>query len=276
MKAALIQMNSGSDKRANLVRLRELVSCEVATSKPDWLLFPEHVEWMGPSTQIGRIAEQSAGGPAYEVFRALARQHRVWVHAGSIYEQSPKEGLVYNTTFVFDREGNEVVRYRKIHLFDVVTPDGMRYWESERVLPGSDIVTYDCEGVTVGCAICYDLRFPELFQALMTRGIKLLTLPSAFTEPTGRDHWHVLLRARAIETGCWIAAAGQWGAHESVSGARQSYGHSLIADPWGRIVCELAEGEGAITADLNMTVLDKVRAQIPVAQHKAIGLRAHP
>jgi predicted amidohydrolase len=273
LKVSLIQCNSIDDKAANLRSVAALVEQAVRRDAPDWILLPEHFEWMGPSSQRVAIAEPSSGGPAYEAMRALARTHGVWLHAGSFYERAPEEGRVFNTTVVFNRSGEEVARYRKIHLFDVTLADGTRYFESEVVLPGDRIVLYDCEGVTIGCSICYDLRFPELFQALAARGAQVIALPAAFTLQTGKDHWEPLIRARAIETGTWFLAAGQCGANGPPEARRFSYGHSLVADPWGHIVAKASDGAGVVSAHVDLGLLERVRAQIPVAQHKVIGKR---
>lgn len=273
MKVSLIQCNSGRDKPANLRAVAALIERAILRDAPDWILLPEHFEWLGPSKLGASIAEPSADGPAYEAMRTLARSHGVWIHAGSFYERAPEEGRVFNTTVVFNRSGAEVARYRKIHLFDVTLADGTRYFESEAVLPGDEVVLYDCEGVTVGCAICYDLRFPELFQVLAARGAQLIALPAAFTLQTGKDHWEPLIRARAIETATWFVAAGQCGANGPPEAHRFSYGHSLVADPWGHVVAKASDGVGSVAANIDLAVLERVRAQIPVAQHKVIGKR---
>ena len=163
----------------------------------------------------------------------FAREHRVFVHAGTIMEKVENEARIWNTSFVFDRSGREVAAYRKIHMFDIVAPDGSVYRESDSVKPGGEIVTYDIEGLKVGCAICYDIRFAELFLRLAKAGCDLIVLPAAFTLQTGKDHWEVLAKARAIETQAYFIACGQTGA-VTVDGERRAcYGHSLVCDPWG-------------------------------------------
>ena len=158
---------------------------------------PEQFDWAGGSKvdKLGN-AESFPGGPAYAMARGQAIKHRIFVHAGSIMEKIEGEDRIHNTSVVFNREGEEIARYRKIHLFDITAPDGAAYKESATVKPGDKVVTYDCEGVTVGCSICYDLRFPDLFQALAEKGAEIIALPAAFTMQTGKDHWEVLL-ARA-------------------------------------------------------------------------------
>jgi nitrilase len=177
MKASLIQMNSVSDKPANVAAARALIERTVAEDAPDWILLPEQFDWAGGVTgDKARNAETLPGGSAYSMAQEMAAKHRVFIHAGSLMERIEGDERIYNTTVVFDRRGDEVARYRKIHLFDVTTPDGAAYRESATVKAGDAVVTYDCDGVTVGCTICYDLRFPALFQALVEKGEIVLAL----------------------------------------------------------------------------------------------------
>jgi nitrilase len=168
----------------------------------------------------------------------------------------------------FNREGQEVARYRKIHMFDITAPDGAKYHESAAFKPGGDVVTYDCEGVTVGCAICYDLRFSYLFQALAEKGADMIALPSAFTLVTGKDHWEVLCRARAIEVQAYICAPAQTGAHKAGHETRFTYGNSLIADPWGHVVAKASEGPGLVSTHIDIERIRKIRSMIPVSKHR--------
>jgi nitrilase len=276
MKVSLIQMNSISDKAANFATVARLVEKAVAEEKPDWVLLPENFEWSGgTSADKAAIAEPLLQGSAtYDFCRDLARRHRIHLHAGSVYERIVGETRLHNATIVFDREGKEVARYRKIHLFDITTPDGTPYLESATIKPGRDIVTYDCEGLTVGCTICYDLRFPELFQELMARGAKLIALPASFTLQTGKDHWEVLLRARAIETETYLLASAQCGSFASPSGRRFTYGHSMVVDPWGHVVARASDGEGIVSTRLDGALIARVRQQIPLERHKVLGMTA--
>ena len=189
MKVALIQMNSGSDKAANIAAARALIDQAVAEEKPDWVCLPEVFDFMGGSFKDKQAAAETIpGGPAYAMLQEQAKKHGIFIHAGSILERIEGEARVGNTTVVFDRQGGELARYRKIHMFDITAPDGAKYHESAAMKPGDAVVTYDCEGVTVGCAICYDLRFPGLFQALADKGAEMIALPAAFTLQTGKDH----------------------------------------------------------------------------------------
>jgi len=274
MKISLVQMNSINDKGANIAAARALIERAVAEEGPDWVLLPEQFDWAGGArAEKLAAAERLPGGPAYEMARGQAIKHRIFVHAGSIMEKIDGEDRYHNTSVVFNREGEEIARYRKIHLFDVVTPDGAAYKESATVKAGDKVVTYDCEGVTVGCSICYDLRFPDLFQALMEKGAEMIAMPAAFTMQTGKDHWEVLLRARAIETQCWIAAPACCGTHkEGAAGeVRFTFGHSLIADPWGHVVAKASDGPGWAAATLDQRLLQRVRANMPVLEHRRLA-----
>jgi nitrilase len=232
-------------------------------------MLPECFDYLG-GTRDGKraAAEALPGGPAYSLLQQLARTHRVFIHAGSILERIEDEDRLHNTTLVFNRDGEEVARYRKIHMFDITTPDGTEYKESASFKRGDAVVTYDCEGVTVGCAICYDLRFPDLFQALAAKGAEMIALPAAFTLQTGKDHWEVLCRARAIETETYFCAAAQTGTFTQGNETRQTYGHSLVADPWGHVIARASDGVGTVAARIDPDRVKKVRAMIPVAQHR--------
>jgi nitrilase len=277
MKVSLIQMNSVSDKPGNLAQAKRLIERAVAEERPDWVLLPEVFDWMGgTSAEKLAIAEPSTGGPAYEALRALARDNRIWVHGGSLFEKAPGESRAHNTSVVFDRDGREVARYRKIHMFDITAPDGTKYQESATMKPGDAVVTYDCEGVTVGCTICYDLRFAELFAALAERGATVIALPAAFTLQTGKDHWEVLLRARAIETQCYLLAAAQTGAHQAKGKTFFTYGHSMVVDPWGHVVARASDGVGIVSSRLDLSLPKAVRERMPVAEHRRLRFPAPP
>jgi deaminated glutathione amidase len=269
MKVSLIQMNSVSDKAANLRSAADLIERAVAEDGPDWVLLPEVFDYMGGNRQSKReAAEILPDGPAYRLMQELAAKHRIFIHAGSILEALPDDERIHNTTLVFGRDGTEVARYRKIHLFDITTPDGVEYKESAAIKPGDAVVTYDCEGVTVGCSICYDLRFPALFQALADKGATMIALPAAFTLQTGKDHWDVLCRARAIETETYFCAAAQTGAFQQGNETRHTFGNSLVADPWGQVIARASEGVGIVSARIDPARVAKVRALIPVARHR--------
>jgi deaminated glutathione amidase len=269
MKACVIQMNSGADKPGNLAQARLLVEQAAAREQPDWIGLPEVFDFLGGAREEKfAAAEILREGPAYALCAELARKHGVFLHAGSLLEKNADGDLLSNTTVVFDRQGREIAVYRKIHMFDVTTPDGASYRESATFRPGTEVVTYEAEGLTFGCAICYDLRFPALFQALAARGADALALPSAFTLQTGKDHWEVLCRARAIETQCYFLAPAQFGAHEIKGETRLTFGHSLICDPWGRKLAMVSDGAGFAAARLDPALIARVRAAIPVATQR--------
>lgn len=269
MKVSLIQMNSVSDKSANIEAATKLIERAVAIEGPDWVALPECFDFLGGDRAAKfEAAEKLPGGPAYAAMQALASRHKIFIHAGSILERPEQGERLHNTTVVFDRGGTEIARYRKIHMFDVTTPDGAQYRESNSFAPGEAIVTYPCGDMIVGCSICYDLRFPDLFQALAARGAQMIALPAAFTQQTGKDHWEVLCRARAIETQTFFCAPAQTGAHVVGNEKRLTYGHSLVVDPWGHVIAKASDGVGIVSTRIDVSQVDRVRRQIPVAQHK--------
>lgn len=270
MRVCVIQMSSVNDKPANLAQARGLIEQAVREDRPDFLLLPEVWAFQGGSTDERRAAAETIpGGEAYRLLQELAGRHGVVLHGGSFLEQGPER--LFNTTVVFGRDGAEIARYRKLHLFDVVTPDGREYRESALVGRGDAVVTYAADGVRVGCSICYDLRFGELYRRLAADGAQLLTVPAAFTQQTGKDHWEILLRARAIETQCFVAAAAQVGAFPVGRDVRQNWGHSMILDPWGKVLAQVPERPGFATARLDLEYLARVREMLPVAQHRVLA-----
>ena len=269
MKVSLIQMNSVSDKAANIAAATALIERAVETERPDWIALPECFDFLGARRPEKFAAAEVLGeGPAYGAMRALAARHKVFIHAGSMLERVAGEDRIHNTTVVFDREGTEVARYRKIHMFDIETPDGVSYRESAAFKAGEAVVTYDCEGVTIGCSICYDLRFPALFQALVAKGAEMIALPSAFTMQTGKDHWEVLCRARAIETQTYFCAPAQVGSHTVGNETRQTYGNTMVIDPWGLVTARASDGPGVVSARIERERVAKTRERMPVQSHR--------
>jgi predicted amidohydrolase len=264
MKISLIQMNSDADKAKNLDEAERLVREVVAAEKADLVVLPEYFAFLGE----GRDAVHGSGeafpdGPLYNRMAALAKELGVTLHAGSMVEKSGNNH--FNTSIVFGPNGQEIAKYRKIHLFDVDTPGGVSYRESDTISRGEDIVTYKVGDTTVGCAICYDIRFPELFRALRDRGAEVIVLPAAFTLMTGKDHWEVLSRARAIETQTYFVAVGQTGAH--ANGQKWCWGHSMVIDPWGHMVAQCSDGVGTTSTSVDLARVRNVRRDVPVAQH---------
>ncbi|HEX4893580.1 MAG TPA: carbon-nitrogen hydrolase family protein [Hyphomicrobiaceae bacterium] len=274
LKITVVQTNSIHDKAKNIAQARGLIEQAVAADRPDVLVLPEVWNWRGGSTADKLAnADDIPGGPAYELLADLARRHKVWIHGGSMIERIPGGSQVYNTTCVFDREGQEKARYRKIHMFDITAPDGTPYNESDTICRGSEVVTYDLEGFKVGCTICYDMRFAELYIELQKRAADIIMVPSSFTLQTGKDHWDLLLRARAVETQCYIVAPGQYGPFvDGKGGTRLSYGHSLIADPWGHIVAKVSDGIGFASANVARAQISRVRELIPMLAHRRLGV----
>jgi nitrilase len=283
MRLSVIQMCPGADKAANLAQADSLIDACVAADRPAMIALPEIWTCLG-GDRAGKFAAAETlpppganqpGGPAYEFLRGVARRHRIHVHGGSIGETDPAAGdRICNTSLVFDPDGVEIARYRKIHLFDITTPDGQGYRESSTYAPGAAMVTCQVGAFRLGLAICYDLRFAELFLALRRAGADLIVLPAAFTVQTGRDHWEPLLRARAIETQCWFAAAATVGAHTDIgrggASERHTYGHSLIADPWGHVVARASDGIGWASARLDPAMTARIRRDMPVLEHRRL------
>lgn len=275
MRVVVVQMSPGADRAANIAQARALIEGAVTAGKPELIALPEIWTCLGGDRATKFAAAEAlprpgeAGGEVYEFLREMAVAHGVHVHGGSIGELAG--GKLFNTTLVFSPQGEELARYRKIHLFDIITPDGQGYQESATYGAGEEVVTCVINGVTVGLAICYDLRFAELFLALRRKGAELIVLPAAFTLQTGKDHWEVLLRARAIETQCWFAAPACYGVHREASGeARYTYGHSLIADPWGHVVAMVSDGVGWAGAEVDRALTARVRAGMPVLEHRKL------
>ena len=278
MRVSVVQTNSGHVKADNIAQARALIEGAMV-DRPDLTGLPEVWTCLGgdraakfeQAEALPAPGSNEPGGAAYEFLRGVARSQRIHVHGGSIVERAGD--TLFNTTVVFDPQGRELARYRKIHLFDIVTPDGLGYRESATFGAGSEIVTYEAGGVKVGCAICYDVRFPELILALRRAGAELIFLPAAFTLQTGKDHWEALIRARAIETQCWMAAPAAWGRH--LDGAskepRFTYGHSLICDPWGHVVARASDGTGWATARIDAALTARVRRDMPVLDHRRLA-----
>lgn len=261
-RIGLGQMCSGQDKRENIENAQQLVS-ELAERGAELVMLPENFSYVGPDHKRAEQAEFLDQSPTLEVMRELAIRLNITLHIGSFLEQLGSH--IYNTSIVFDPNGQEVALYRKIHLFDVDVPGGRCYRESDVITAGSEVVSFACNDFVFGLAICYDLRFPELFRKLSAQGVNVLLLPAAFTLQTGRDHWEVLLRARAIENLCWLAAAGQWG---KTMPDTPCFGRSMVVNPWGIIVAQAPDGVGGIVADLDLSQLEEIRSTFPALQHR--------
>lgn len=268
MKVALIQMNSQEDKAANLQAAERLVSEAAEVERPDLIVLPEYYASLSADPHEHQATgETFPDGVSYQRMSALASRHRVTIHAGSVVE---KHGSAFhNTSVVFGPDGGEIARYRKIHLFDGVVPGGLQYLESETVTRGCDLVTYKVGEFTVGCSICYDLCFPELFRKLRDLGADVIVLPAAFTAPTGKDHWEPLARARAIETQTYVLATGQIGTH--AGGKKACWGHTMVVDPWGAVIAQASDRVGFISARLVKSYITNIRQSMPVASHRVLS-----
>jgi predicted amidohydrolase len=258
IRVACVQMTSRQDKAANLERAESLVA-RAASTGADVVVLPEKWNLIGSADDYRAAAEPLDGGPSVEAMSLWARSLGITLVGGSITERREGREKLSNTSCVFDPEGALVAVYRKIHLFDVEVA-GHIYRESEAEEPGTEPVVARVEDWAVGLSVCYDIRFPELYRILALEGAELATVPAHFTTPTGKDHWHVLLRARAIENQYYVAAAGQVG--ETLRG-KPAYGRSLIVDPWGIVLAQAPDEETVITAEIDRARLREIRAKLP-------------
>ena len=262
-RVGLVQMRSGRTPSANIAAAVELIG-EAKNAGADYVQTPEMtniLEMKGDSLFAAIVAEEDDAGLA--TFRELARKLGLWVHVGSLaIKLSPEKAV--NRAFLIDPKGEIAARYDKIHMFDVDLANGESYRESRRYRAGELAVTADLPWGRLGVTICYDLRFPALYRALAEAGAIYLTVPSSFTKQTGEAHWHVLMRARAIENGCFVFAAAQGGKHED---GRSTYGHSLVVDPWGRVLAEGGTERGVVLAEIDPSEVAAARSRIPSLQH---------
>jgi predicted amidohydrolase len=262
-KAACVQLRSGDDVSQNIAVTEELVR-EAAAQGAQFIATPENTTLMAPDggAKLARSFDE-AHDPALPRFSALARELNVWLLIGSLAIKV-SDTKTANRSFLFAPDGTIAARYSKIHLFDVALASGEAYRESNTVAGGDQAVVADTGLGPIGLSICYDLRFPQLYRRLAQRGAFLFTVPSAFTVPTGTAHWHVLLRARAIENGAFVIAPAQGGTH---AGGRKTYGHSLIVAPWGEVLAEAGTEPGVIVADIDPALSAQARGRVPNLQH---------
>jgi len=261
MKAAVLQINSGADRDRNIEVAGDLLRAAVADGA-EFVVLPEKWPLLGDGKALTDGAE-TLDGEAISAARFWAADHQIFILAGSFTELS-EDGLPTNTSVMITPAGQIMARYRKIHMFDVEA-GGVQYRESAHERAGSELAMADLGELQVGLTICYDLRFPELFRALLDQGANAFTVPSAFTSATGRDHWETLLRARAIENQAFVLAANQVGTADP---SYDSWGHSMIIDPWGEILAVVEEGEGHAVADLDLARQKEVRTKLPAVEHR--------
>jgi predicted amidohydrolase len=261
MRVAAVQINATADVERNLERAERLVRA-AAGDGAELVALPEKWNLLGGASEL-RAGAESLDGRSLTSAAAWARELGIFLLAGSIAERVAGADRLANTSVLLDPHGSAIATYRKIHMFDVDV-GGVRYRESESERPGEEIVVAEIEAggeaVSLGMSICYDLRFPELYRILAVRGARILAIPSAFTTTTGRDHWDVLLRARAIENQAFVLAPGQVG---EAPPEYDSYGHSAIVDPWGRVLAQAGDEEGFVAADLDFREQERVRAELP-------------
>lgn len=262
-KLACIQNTATTDMAANVTAVTDLVR-KAHAAGARFVATPENVTLLQRNFQIARAqAKPLAEHTGLQAFRALAAELGIWFLAGSVAALRP-DGRLANTSVLIDDKGGIVATYEKIHMFDVDLPDGKRFRESETYRPGDEAVLAPTPWGPLGMTVCYDLRFPGLYRDLARAGAVMLSVPSAFTRTTGEAHWHILLRARAIETGTYVLAPAQYGEHD---GGYRSYGHALIVDPWGRVLADGGEGQGFVLATIDPAQVAATRAQIPSLDH---------
>jgi deaminated glutathione amidase len=258
LRVACVQLSAGTDKAANLEKAERLVA-QAASTGADVVVLPEKWNAIGSVETLRANAEPLEGGASVDAMSRWARTHGVTLVGGSITEIREGRERLSNTCAVFDPGGDVVAVYRKIHMFDVEV-GGHVYRESEAEEPGEETAVCDVEGWKVGLSVCYDLRFPELYRILALEGAELVTVPAAFTLYTGKDHWELLLRARAVENQCYVAAANMWGVHE---GGKASYGRSSLVDPWGVVLAQAADEDTVISAELDRGHMERIRRDLP-------------
>jgi predicted amidohydrolase len=270
LPVALVQLDAGSDPDSNVRRAAELAD-RAASEGARLVALPEYLQFRGPDDGF-RSSARPIPGPFTEPFAEVARRHRAWVLVGSLAEASGDPDRPFNTSVLIGPDGSVATRYRKVHLFDVAVEAGPVDTESARVTPGDELVTAELDGATIGLSICYDLRFPELYRGLALAGAQVLTVPANFTERTGRDHWEVLLRARAIENAAYVLAPSQIGGPPG----QPAYGRSMVIDPWGTVVAQAPDSVSIVHAELDLDRVDAIRRQIPALANRRPDVYASP
>lgn len=268
MRAAIFQMTSGIDPAANAAAIMEMAA-RAKGEGADMLFTPEMAGYLDRDrNRAAATLRRQADDPVLAAVREAAAKHGLWVHLGSIALKDERaDGRWANRSFMIDGAGEIRARYDKIHLFDVDLATGESWRESSVYGPGEQVVAVDTPWGRMGLSICYDMRFPDLYRALTNAGATVLLVPAAFTVPTGKAHWHILLRARAIEAGCFVIAAAQTGHHAD---GRETYGHSLIADPWGEVVLDMGGKAGLALADIDLSRIEEVRGRVPAIANRRI------
>ena len=262
LSVALVQLDATDDIATNVATAVAMAD-EAAAAGARLVALPEYLHYRGPDDGF-RASARPIPGPHTEPFAEVARRRKAWILVGSTAETSGDPLRPYNTSALIAPDGTIAALYRKVHLFDVAVDDGPVDTESARVTPGDRLVTADIDSATLGLTICYDLRFPELYRALALAGAQILTVPANFTERTGRDHWEVLLRARAIENGAFVLAPSQIGG----PAGQPAFGRSMIVDPWGTVIAQAPDAVAIVRAELDLDRVTAVRRQIPVLANR--------
>ena len=271
LRVAAVQLNSSRDKADNLERAERLVA-RAASTGADLVLLPEKWNAIGSTETLVAAAEPLQGGETVAAMAEWARRHGITLVGGSITEQREGREKLSNTCCVFDASGELVAVYRKIHMFDVDV-GGQRYRESDAEEPGDETVVCEVEGWRLGLSVCYDLRFPELYRILAVEGAEVVTVPAAFTLYTGKDHWELLLRARAVENQCFVVAANEWG---TIEGGKATYGRSMIVDPWGVVLASASDEDTVISSELERSLLERIRRELPSLSNRQPGAYRWP
>lgn len=266
MRAAIFQMTSGIDPAANAAAIVEMVG-RAAEQGADMLFTPEMAGYLDRNrARAADTLRSEADDPVLNAVREAAARHGLWVHLGSLpLKEEGGDGRWVNRSFMIDDKGGIRARYDKIHLFDVDLATGESWRESSVYRPGEEVVAVDTPWARMGLSVCYDMRFPDLYRALTNAGATMLLMPAAFTVPTGQAHWHVLLRARAIEAGCFVIAAAQTGRHQD---GRETYGHSLVIDAWGEVLLDMGEEAGLALAEIDLSRVEEVRGRVPAIANR--------
>ena len=265
--AAVVQLNCSSNSEGNWTAAEALIR-RAAGFGAQLITTPENANYLGPHAEKVRIAEPLSG-PTLDRFATLTKELKVHLLVGSVNERSDDPQRCYNTSVLLGPNGQIIQSYRKMHLFDVDISEDVRFLESNTTVSGDDLRVAETQLGVFGMSVCYDLRFPELYRALVDRGATMMMVPSAFTASTGKDHWEVLLRARAIETQSYVIAPAQHGLHDD-NGLRNSYGHSMIVDPWGQVIATVSDGPGLALAEIDLDRVATVRRGMPIAAHRRL------
>lgn len=269
---AVAQMTSTDHVEKNL-QTCALLAEDAKARGTTLLCLPENFAYLPAQSEENLKIAEPLDGPLLKQYRNLAKKHQLWLSLGGFQETSPKPSSIFNTHVVVDPAGEIKAAYRKIHLFSLDIPKQPTFDESLTVTPGSQMVLAPSPLGSLGLSICYDLRFGELYQKLTQAGAQVLLVPAAFTDTTGKDHWEVLLRARAIENQCYVVAAAQTGTHHP---ARRTHGHGMIVDPWGTPIAQCSQGTQIACAEIDLSYLNRIRSQMPVLKHRRPEIYGNP